>query len=541
MRGGIAAIAIAGSAFIAAGCGGGGSGSSEAAKESAALDYVPATALAYVTVDTDFTGEGWSQFSDLATVFDADFDPIDEQIAEASKDGDEEVDFQEDVDPWLGQSGGLAVLSVKSDESHDAMDKDAMEDHSGGAFGGAEMFVWVEVDDREALEAFAEDQGFEKGDDAGDFSIWTEGDDNAIAMGDDLALFAETPEQLEAIVDYDGDSIRDSDGIDDAIDGLDGDALGTLVISGDGLRAAAKEDEDLASFAEAEQLKDFEAFALSIAAEDDGFRLAGNAVSASEGSAENIEHPIFLDLPDNTVLAIGGGGLGGLVKSVAEGAGKGNPQVQQGIGAVTAVLGVSLDDLEETMDGEFVLGLASDDEGLGALAGGVAGAAMGGGTSSLDPGQILQAGTLLLAFEETGKTGDTLKKVAGSAGALAGGGAAPKTGTSGDFETSTMSVQGLPITLGTTDEVAAVSLGLDVFDGWGGDTLGELDSFTNAWDAADAPDESVSAIWFDAGRVATLAGLEGAEDKQLGGLVGWSVDDGAEYEIGMFLHVESED
>ena len=71
-RGGLAACAIAGAALIAAGCGGsgGGSGASGAAKDAAALDLVPKNAIGYVTVDTDFEGDQWTQFSDLAKAFD---------------------------------------------------------------------------------------------------------------------------------------------------------------------------------------------------------------------------------------------------------------------------------------------------------------------------------------------------------------------------------------------------------------------------------------------------------------------------------------
>jgi hypothetical protein len=163
---------------------------------------------------------------------------------------------------------------------------------------------------------------------------------------------------------------------------------------------------------------------------------------------------------------------------------------------------------------------------------------MGGGLGSTDPAQLLKAGTVLLAFEETGEAGETLDKVAGAVGGLAGAGAAPKTGTSGDFETKQLTLQGIPVTTAASDEVAALSVGLDVFDVWGDEPLGDNEAYTAARVAADAPDEALGSIWFDAGRVAKLAGVESGEGVELGGLVGWVEADGSNGNFGLFLHVE---
>jgi hypothetical protein len=278
--------------------------------------------------------------------------------------------------------------------------------------------------------------------------------------------------------------------------------------------------------------------AMSVSAEDDGMRLDGHVRSDGEDGGENQEAALFNDLPGNTVLAFGGHDLGGALQTFAEDAGKENAQIQQGIGAISGVIGVSLDDMAEAFDGEFVLGMAADDQGLGALAGGVAGAAMGGGLGATDPSQLLEAGTIMLAFEETGKAGETLDKIAGAVGGLAGG-AAPKTGTSGDFETKQLTLQGVPVTTAASDEVAALTIGLDVFENWGGDeSLGESEAFTAAWDAADAPDEVLGSMWLDAGRIAQVAGVESGEGVELGGAVGWVEADGSNGNFGVFVHVD---
>ncbi len=521
MRGGLAAIAIVGSAFIAAACGGSDSGAAKAAKDAAALDFVPKDAIGYVTIDTDLAGKNWKTFGDLAKAFDPDFEGIDAELAKQAE-GDD-VDFQDDIDPWLGESGGVAILSV-GDDATEADD--------------ASFFAWVEVDDREALEKFAKDEGATEGDEVGDFTVWTD-DDTFIGVSDDLALLADSEEMLEQVAEYDGDSIKDVDGISDAIDGVDGDSLGTLVISGDGLRKVLASQDELKAVGGADQLKDFEAFAMSIGVQDDGFTLSGMVVSSEEGNAENVEHPIFRDLPADTILAIGGRNFGGVLKGGVEALGKDNAEIQQGVGALSAVLGIDLDDVAKAFEGEFVIGVSAADSGLASLAGGVAGAVMGGGASGFDPAQLLEAGTLVLAFEETGTATETIDKLAGAAGGLGGATGAPKTGTSGDFETKQMMLQGLPVTTAASDDIAAISLGQDVFADWGEDTLGDSDAFNDAWDAADAPDESVSTLWLDTGRIGKLAGLEGSDDATLGGLVVWSVDDGKKYEIGGFLHVKT--
>jgi hypothetical protein len=533
LRGGLAACAIAGSVLIAAGCGGD-SGSSDAAKDAAALDYVPDTAIAYVTVNTDFSGDAWERFGNLAKALDPDFEPVGDQLADQAAEGDGEVDFEQDVEPWLGESGGAAVLSVdaKAAEGGDAE----------AAVDGAEAFIWLEVADREAFDDFAKKRDFTEGDTVGDFTLWTNKDeDGAVAVSDDLAFYADSEEQLTSIVEFDGDSITSVDGIDAAIDGVDlDDALATVVVNGEGVREAAKSDDQLKSLADLEQLDGFEAMALGFGAEEDGMRIDGNVALAEDGDSENIKHDVFMELPETTVLAVGGVNLGGLVKGAVEGAGESNPQIQQGAGALSAVLGVTIDDLADAMDGEFALGVSAADEGLGALAGGVAGAAMGGGLGAVDPAQLVQAGTVVLAFAETGSTGETLSKVVGGAGALTGaavGGAKAST-KEGDFTVTRTNIQGVPAMVGTSEDIAAVEVGADLFKTWGSAPLSENEAFTAAWETAGVPDESVSVMWLDAGRVGQLAGLDSGNDAQLGGLVGWTDIDGKNYHIGAFLHVE---
>lgn len=525
IRGGITATAIVTAALVAAGCGGSSSSATGAAKDAAALDYVPKTAIAYATVDTDVDGKQWTQLDKLAKAFDDDFTSVEDQLTESASSDDSDIDFKKDIKSWLGASGGAAVLSVSAD-------------------GEPEVFGWVEVSDRKALESFAKKQGLTKGSTTVEgFQFWSmkdKDDKEVLGVSDDLAVVGESEKALTKILKFDGDSIKDAAGVSDAIDGVEGSSLGTLVVSGAGLRKAiASSDESYKDLiGNVKQLKDFEAFAMSFSTSDDGLLLDGNLVSKSEIDSTNAEHEVFNSVPENTVLAIGGHDLGGLIKTGTDEAGKSSPQVQQAVGAASAVLGVDIDDLAKALDGEFVLGMSADDTGLGALAGGVAGAVMGGGMSGVDPSQLLKAGTIFLAFAETNDSGVTLDKVTGAIGGLAGATAAPKEGKAGDFTTKQLMIQGLPITTAASKDVAAVSLGLDVFTDWNTKPLAESDAFKGAWDASGAPDKSSSLVWIDTGRIAKLAGVEASKDATLGGLVGWTEGDGKEYHFSAFQHVD---
>lgn len=523
-RGGMAVIAIVGAALVAVGCGGsGGSGAAAAAKDSAALDLVPRTAIGYATFDVDFTGDNWEQFNDLAKAFDPKFKGIATEVSDEASDDEDEVDFEKDVDPWLGETAGAALLSAPEGDEDEG-----------------EFFAWFDIEDSAKFEDFAKEEDLEAGDKIGDYETFDGGEDQEtfIAYNDELGIVAESRKQLEEYVEYDGDSITEADGVGDAVDEVGDDALMTLVLSGDGARKAIADTPEFESLKNAKQLKDFHALAVSVSAEDDGMRLSGFVGADGEDAPENQEHELFDSLPSDTLFAIGGHDFGGTLKQVADEAGKDNAQVQQGIGAATAALGVDVDDLAEAFDGEFVLGMSASDEGLGSLAGSVAGAFMGGGLSGADPAAIAKSASIILAFEETGDSGETLDKLTGAVSGLVGATEAPKEGNSGDFETKTLDVSGFPVTTGASDDVAALTFGADVFEEWGEGGLGENETYTAAWDAADAPDKSAGIIWFDAARVAKLAGVKSEGDGELGGLVGWAESDGSNGKFGMFLHVE---
>ncbi|MEO6866743.1 MAG: DUF3352 domain-containing protein [Gaiellales bacterium] len=521
-RGGLAVIAMLTAALIAAGCGGGGSKAADAAKSSKVLDLVPKSAIGYATLDTNFTGDNWKQFNKLASGFNADFEGVDTQLSESA--GKEEVDYAKDVDPWLGDTGGAALLSMPNE-------------------GDAEFFAWVELDDVKKFEAFAKDDGLKAGDKIGDYKTLSDPDEDDgvfLAYNDDHILLSDKLAVLSKTIKYDGDSITKVDGIGDAIDEVGADSLGTIVVSGEGVRALVKDNAQASStVGSATQLKELNAVAVSFGAEDKGMRVTGYVDSSGKDSPENGSRDVLEGLPANTVFALGGQNFGGGLKTLAEDAGKTNPQVQQMIGAGSAALGVDVDDLSKAFADEFALGLGSTDEGLGALAGGVTGAAMGGGLGALDPSALTKALSITIAFSETGSTKDTLDKLTQAAGGFLGASGAPKTAKLGDFETTTISAAGMPVTTASSKDIAAISLGVDVFENWGKDSLSSTDAYKDAVKAAGTPGKTAGFMWVDAGRIATFAGVKSAEDVKLGGLVGWVEGDKGSAKFSAFMHIDT--
>jgi hypothetical protein len=528
IRGGIAALTIAGAAVIAAGCGGSDSGSAGAAKNAAALDFVPKDAIGYATIDTDLEGKAWTAFEDVYPAFNGEFKGLDEWTTSLTEDT-EVVDFEKDVEPWLGDSAGLAIISATG----------------GGAEGDDPgIFAWVELKDSAKFETFAKDNDIKDADEKiGDFAVWTSTEDDAyIGVSDDLAVIANSKKELKARIEFDGDSITDAEGVGDAIDEVAGDEnMATVVVSGAGIRAALKDSEDgtATAAADLEQVKDLEAVALSFGATDDGLRLDGFVGSSAESETKNVSNKVFEALPADTVLALGGAELGTGLGGILDSAGKDNAQIQQGVGAVSGLLGITVADFEDAMSGSFALSISASDEGLGGIVGGVAGAALGGGAVGADQlSGLLASGAVTLAFEETGETAATLEKVVGGVSGLTGGSRATAQGkTAGDFTTKTVGVQGIPVTVASSDDVAGLSVGLDVFSTWGAESLGDTDGFKDAWKAADAPDETVGSMWLDWPRVATLAGFEGAEGTEAGGWVGWVEADDTNAKFSVFMHV----
>lgn len=519
--GGAAALVTIIAALVAAGCGSSSNGgASDAAASSKALDFIPKTAVGYVTIDTDFQGDNWKQFDKLAQGLYPKFTSVGGEIDAAIKSDGSKVKYDTDIDPWLGANAGLAVLNVADNGSD------------------ANFVAWAEVSDRAKLEKLAKEQGLKEGAKIGDFTEWNK-DEGFIAVSDDLVFIADDRASLEKTIKYDGDSITDAKGVDEIAGKVGDDTLAAVVLSGDGVRTAIADNSRAKTLKNVDAVKGFNGASFGVTAEDKGLRV--HAYTHADGVGNNIKNTnndILRSLPGNTLLAVGAQDLGGQLKTGVESLGSDNAQLQQQLGAVTGALGVDLDDLATAFSGEFALGVSADDTGLQSIVSGVAGAVMGGGTSGFKPAAITQTGAVTLAFENKETTTATLDKLVGAIGGLTGG-ASPKTGTAGDFQTKSLTLGGLPVTAASSDKVAAVSIGTDVFTKWGTDSLGDNGTFKDAWSAAGAPSDVAASFWLDWPRVAKLASLDTSDKATAGGWVGWAKTDTNSSTFDLFMHIET--
>ena len=512
-----AALVFASAALVAAGCGSdGGSTAASAATDSAALDFIPKTAIGYVTVDTDLNSDGWKQFDELAPAFNAEFTGIEQAIDAQASDAD--ASYERDIKPWIGDSAGAAILDGKF----------------AGAQDAESAVAWVELDDRASFETFLKERDFTKGSSAGDFTMYDDGGDSHVAVSDDLAFFTSGEKTLKRTVEFDGDSIKDAD-LGDALDEVDEDALATLVINGSGLRAAAKSNARLKALDA--QLKDFNGAAVSFAAKEHGMRVDGFVDSDAKSTATNAGNEVFDELPDTTLFAVGGHDLGGSIQQTIEELGADNPQVQQYVGAGAGALGITVDELASALSGDFAIAAIGDDEQIGTAIGAVAGGLMGGGgLAGVKPADLARAGGITLAFEETDDTGATIEKTIAAASSLLKGQTTDPV-TKGAFTVTSTQIGPLPISVGKTSYLSAIAIGTDSFDVWGKQHLVDNDTFSSAWKDADAPDETAGTVWLDTARIAQLANLESREGVAPGGLVGWAEADGTDMRFTLFQHV----
>jgi hypothetical protein len=140
-----------------------------------ALAYLPVDAPVALTLATDIEGEQYQQLGDLAERFPGGEDLV--QMLESSI--EEDVDFDEQVAPLLGNE---FVVGVPDVESLDAEDQ----------FVGA-----LPVNDPEAIQPILDDQGATEIDEVEGVPIYETDEGDPIAVDGSVVVFADTQERLE--------------------------------------------------------------------------------------------------------------------------------------------------------------------------------------------------------------------------------------------------------------------------------------------------------------------------------------------------------
>jgi Protein of unknown function (DUF3352) len=201
----LAAALIA--ALAVAGCGG--SDDSGSAGDPAAV--APASAPLYLEVAVQPEGELKANIEGLVENLTGINDVgglIVGQIEEAASDSDEPVDFEKEVEPWLGETAGMFF---------EAYDGDDFESYG----------IAVQTTDTDATQQFidnqivGQDEPVEEGSYEGtDFVVETD-DGTTIGVIGDLFVFAEDEATFKAAVDAaDGEALSDSEDFTKALDGV---------------------------------------------------------------------------------------------------------------------------------------------------------------------------------------------------------------------------------------------------------------------------------------------------------------------------------
>jgi hypothetical protein len=313
MRLRVAAVGLVAVFTLAAGACGGSDEVTGAGGGSDGAGFVPGTAPAYVSFNTDFESDAWTNLQALLDKF-PDRERALSQIREGFEAGD--VTFDE-IKAALGPETGLAVL--------------AFEGETGTAFGLTEAKDQAKLD--ELIRRLNEAD--ETGDDAVKEVVdgWTIVSDNQAAI--DAAKRA-----------HEGESLADSERFDDAMSDLSGDAVVRFYLDG----AALSRQLDAQTQGAATSLAGggtLQSIAGQVTAADDG--LGFDVVVRTDGGTTPgaYESQLVGQVPADVLVFGSFNALGEQLKKVSS-----SPQLQQQLGALQGALGISVTELGDLLGGE---------------------------------------------------------------------------------------------------------------------------------------------------------------------------------------------
>lgn len=293
-------LACVAALLLAAGGCGGDSQTSASGGGPGAAALVPADAAAFVSLNTDAESDQVGQLRDVAARFPIARDGIDRIVRELA---DEDVSWEQDVDPAVGSEVALALLG-----------------------GGERVVALTQPDDPAKLKALV-----------------ARADDHLVAVEYDGWHVIGEAADLEAFeAARGGDMLADSDAYADAFDGLPEEALAKVYASGSAFEAVAGQ-----LGAPAQAFGSFDTAALVVEAVDDGIRLDGRATGV-EGAPADYEPRLLEQVPADAFAAFSFGRLDELIANLRSSGVPFLPEVERS-------LGVTLDELGTLFAGESVL------------------------------------------------------------------------------------------------------------------------------------------------------------------------------------------
>jgi hypothetical protein len=221
----ISIAAVLAVALAVAGCGGSGGGGGEPA------GLVPKAAPVYLEANLQPDGETSEALNEVAqTAFG--IDNVGEFIAEELEDAalgeGEKLDFEAEVEPWLGEKAGLYLEGYDGDDFHGV--GMALETTDSGE---AEEFLEERVEKN--------DEGAEQDEFEGHVYYEEPDDGDVLGMIGDYIAFGETKGDFEAMVEaFEGEGLNESPKFKEAMDGAPDEGIGNVYVDIGGLIEEAK-------------------------------------------------------------------------------------------------------------------------------------------------------------------------------------------------------------------------------------------------------------------------------------------------------------
>ena len=212
--------AVLAAALIVAGCGGGGGGGGEPA------GVVPKTAPVYLQANLAPDGDTSKALNEVAQTT-LGIDNVGEFVAEelenAAIGDDEKLNFEEEIEPWLGEKAGLYLAGYDGDDFHGV--GMAIETTDSGE---AEEFIEKRVASGDSGAEEAEFEGNKYFEDAAEETV--------IGMIGDYIGFSETKGGFEEMVKaFEGEGLNESAKFKEAMDNAPEEGVGSVYVDIGGL------------------------------------------------------------------------------------------------------------------------------------------------------------------------------------------------------------------------------------------------------------------------------------------------------------------
>jgi hypothetical protein len=425
------AVGLVASLALAAGaCGGSDEITGGGAEGGEGAAFVPANAPGFVYLNTDFESDGWKNLEALLEKF-----PDREQALNQLREGlsGEGVSFDE-IKAALGPETDLAILTFE---------------------GEGTVFGLTEAKDQAKLDALI--QKLDEADEGPDDTVkevvdgWTIVSDNRSAI--DAAKRA-----------HDGESLSDSDQFDEAMGDLSGDAIVRFYLDGAALsrQLDAQTQGATSSLIGGGTLK---SIAGQVTVADDG--VGFDVVARTDGGTQPKTYASKLVslVPADVLVYASFSGVGEQLKQTSS-----NPQLQQQLGAIQGLLGLSVTELADLLQGEAAFYVRQ--------------------------GSPFPEVTLAVTVENEQQSLATVDRLAQRL-AQFGGGAAPTATKIGDVDAKRLTIQNFAVYYAAFDGklvITSATTGISELSG-GGEKLTDDETFRAASDAAEMPDETAGFLY----------------------------------------------